>query len=116
MKRSTAVLAGVLAVVSLAACVSEPQRAPREFAEPAIPADPAAIMDDSVPPVARQACLDEVRRTTNNPQVTILGMIYSEANSDVTVGVGPDRARWRCLVSRDGVVADVTSLTDEGAL
>ncbi len=77
---------------------------------------PAPLMDESVPQAAREACLREVQRTTNNPDLAIVEMIYSEANSQVKVGVGPDRAPWRCLVSNSGVVAEVMSLTDEGAL
>jgi hypothetical protein len=73
-------------------------------------------MDQSVPEIARDACLREVRRTTNNPDLVIIEMIYSEANSQVKIGVGKDRAPWRCLVSNSGVVAEVMSLTDEGAL
>lgn len=33
----------------------------------------------------------------------------------VTIGVGPNRAPWRCLVKR-GNVAEFMSLTDEGKL
>lgn len=77
---------------------------------------PAPMMDQSVPQVARTACLREVARTTNTQQGTILEMTYSEANSQVIVGVGPQLARWRCLVSNSGAVAEVTSLTDEGRL
>ncbi len=69
-----------------------------------------------MPQVARDACLREVRNTTNNPDVTIIEMIYSEANSQVKLGVGPGRAPWQCLVSNSGVVAQVMSLTNEGAL
>ena len=76
----------------------------------------APMMDESVPQVARDACLREVRRTTNNSDVAIIEMVYSEANSQVKVGVGPDRAPWRCLVSNPGVVQEVMSLTDEGRL
>lgn len=83
----------------------------REASAPA-----TAIMDAGVPPVARAACLRKVAATTGNRQVVILAMIHSEANSQVTVGVGAQKAPWRCLVSRSGVVADVMSLTDEGAL
>jgi len=79
-------------------------------------AAPAPIMDQSVPQVARNACLREVARTTNTPQGVILEMLYSEANSQVVVGVGPQLARWRCLVSNSGAVAEVMSLTDEGRL
>ena len=77
---------------------------------------PAPLMDESVPQIARDACLREVRRTTNNPDVTVLEMIYSEANSQIKVGVGPSRAPWQCLVSNSGIVANVMSLTNEGAL
>jgi hypothetical protein len=52
---------------------------------------------------------------TNNGDVVLLGSETSEANTVVTVGVGPQRAPWRCLVS-GGVVAEVMSMTDEGRL
>ncbi|MBT1154101.1 hypothetical protein J1C56_00685 [Aminobacter anthyllidis] len=82
-----------------------------------VPAGAAApMMDQSVPQVARNACLREVARTTNTQQGVILDMLYSEANSQVTIGVGPERARWQCTVSNSGVVANVMSLTDEGKL
>lgn len=74
------------------------------------------LMDESVPPAARSACLAAVSNTTNNGDVQITEMIFSEANSQVTVGVGPTRAPWRCLVSNSGVVANVMSLTNEGSL
>jgi len=73
-------------------------------------------MDVSVPQVARDACLREVRRTTNNPDLAIVEMIYSEANSQVKVGVGAERAPWQCIVSNSGIVAQVMSLANEGAL
>lgn len=76
----------------------------------------APLMDESVPPASRSACLAAVSQTTNNGDVEIVEMIFSEANSQVTVGVGSDRAPWRCLVSNTGVVAEVMSMTDEGAL
>ena len=56
-----------------------------------------------------------MKRKTNNPKVVVLSVETSEANNSVTIGVGPDRAPWRCLVKR-GIVADVMSLTDEGKL
>lgn len=76
----------------------------------------APIMDETVPPVARSACLGAVSRQTANPDVAIGSMMYSEANSQITVTVGPARAPWRCLVSNTGVVQEVMSLSDEGAL
>lgn len=74
------------------------------------PADNAGV-----PSKDDQACLAAVSRTTNNGDVQILDRNSSEANNTVIIGVGPDRAKWRCLV-KNGKVADVMSLTDEGAM
>jgi len=60
------------------------------------------------------ACLSAVASRTGN-SVAVMSSEFSQANTLVMVGVGPQRAPWRCLVS-DGVVAEVTSMTDEGAL
>lgn len=79
-------------------------------AEPA----PAPVADD-VPKGDKQACIRAVKKTTHNPKAVVLEAVSSEANNTVTVGVGPDKARWRCLVKR-GKVADVMSQTDEGKL
>ncbi len=62
-----------------------------------------------------QACLQAVSQQTNNGDVTVLETNTSEANNTFIIGVGPDRARWQCLV-KNGIVAGVMSLTDEGAL
>ena len=63
-----------------------------------------------------QACLDAVSQKTGEPNVTVLRSDYSEANSLVMVGVGPQRALWRCLVSNDGVVAEISFEGSEGGL
>ncbi|MGJ0534896.1 hypothetical protein [Methylocystis sp.] len=51
-----------------------------------------------------------VKRQTNTPKLVVLSAETSEANNSVTIGAGPNRAPWRCLVRR-GVVAEVMSLT-----
>lgn len=106
----TRVAIPVLVVIAFAVgCTTDSPGPQRPTAAP-------ALMDDSVPQVARDACLREVRRTTNNPDLAILEMIYSEANSQLRIGVGADRAPWQCTVSNRGEVASVMSLSDEGAL
>ena len=70
----------------------------------------------SVLSVAEQACLRDVTRTTNNPDVVLIGSSFSQAGTEVMVGVGAQRARWRCVGYSDGTTADITSLTDEGFL
>lgn len=100
----------VLVAAALAGgCTTDSQSPQKTTAAP-------ALMDESVPQVARDACLREVRRTTNNPDLSIVEMLYSEANSQLKIGVGPDRAPWQCTVSNRGEVANVMSLTNEGAL
>lgn len=63
----------------------------------------------------QQACLAAVSNTANNGDVVVLDTNSSEANNTVIIGVGKDRAKWKCLV-KNGRVAEVMSLTDEGAL
>lgn len=76
----------------------------------------AADMSRQSPSLAEQACLAAVSNETDNGDVMILSSEYSEANSLVMIGVGEQRAPWRCLVSNDGVVAEVMFAGSEGAL
>ena len=71
--------------------------------------------DSGMPSKDEQACLQAVSRETNNGDVVTLRVETSEANNAVIVGVGPNRAPWQCLV-KNGKVAEVMSLTDEGAM
>lgn len=75
----------------------------------------AAEAPAGMPSADEQACLQAVSKTTNNGDVVLLSSEFSEAATEVIIGVGPDRAKWRCLV-KDGVVSEVMSLTDEGQL
>jgi len=68
------------------------------------------------PSLAEQGCLRDVSRQTQNPDVVLLSSSYSEAGTEVIVGVGPDRARWRCIGYKDGATSSIMSLTDEGRL
>jgi hypothetical protein len=78
--------------------------------------DDAGVVTDSTPSAAEQACLRDVTRTTNNPDVVLLGSSFSQAGTEVIVGVGEQRARWRCIAYSDGTTGGITSLTDEGRL
>lgn len=80
------------------------------------PAQPAADYSRQAPKVAENACVRAVKRETGNQDVSVLRSEYSEANSLVTIGVGPQRAPWRCLVSNSGKVAEVSFAGSEGAL
>ena len=65
---------------------------------------------------AEQACLAAVSATTNNGDVALLSSSFSQAGTEVIVGVGPDRAQWRCIAYSDGSTDGIMSLTDEGSL
>jgi len=79
-------------------------------------AAPAQTVSKAMPTPDEQACLQAVNAKTNNPDVVLLtGTETSEANTAVYIGVGPQHAKWRCLVSK-GRVAEVMSMTNEGKM
>ncbi len=98
---------------------AQSQPAPAQADAPAAPADDGAGAMAGAPQATpgkdEQACLQAVSTQTNNGEVVTLSVEESEANTLVMVGVGPNKAPWKCL-SKDGVVAEVMSMTDEGAL
>lgn len=65
---------------------------------------------------ARAACLRDVRLQTGNSTVAVLESSFSQAGTEVIVGVGPQQARWRCIAYSDGTTGGIMSLTDEGSL
>jgi uncharacterized lipoprotein len=103
---------------------AQSQSAPAQAEAPAAPAanpqpkeKPAAEAEAApgTPSKDEQACLQAVSTQTNNGEVVTLSVEPSEANTIVMVGVGPNKAPWKCL-SKGGVVAEVMSMTDEGGL
>ena len=97
--KSLTVAAAFGAAFALSGCVEETSA-------------PSAAM----PNAAEQACLRDVTRETNNPEVVLLGSEFSEAGTMVRVGVGPNRAPWQCVAYRDGTTDGIMSLTNEGTL
>ena len=105
MTHSIKLIALALAATSLAGCVASSGGA--TITGSAAPGTPS---------LAQQGCLRDVTKTTNNPDVVLLGSTFSEAGTEVVVGVGEQRARWRCIGYSDGTTASIMSLTDEGRL
>lgn len=68
------------------------------------------------PSAAEQACLQRVSMETNNGDVLVLSSSFSQAGTEVIVGVGPQRARWQCIAYSDGSTTQPMSLTNEGTL
>ena len=98
MTRPVLAATALLAAVALSGCVEE------------------SGGSSSAPSLAEQGCLRDVSRTTNNGDVAIMSSTFSEAGTEVIVGVGPERARWQCIGYSDGATAGIMSLTDEGSL
>ncbi|MFO1060853.1 MAG: hypothetical protein U1E53_28250 [Dongiaceae bacterium] len=73
---------------------------------------PAAVVSH-VPAPDEQACLEAVSRETSNPDLKVLSTDTAEANNTVVIGVGPERAPWRCLV-KNGEVAEVSFTGSDG--
>ena len=69
-------------------------------------------VDSGLPSPAQSKCMAAVADETGNLNVTVLGAGASQGGTEVVIGVGEDRAPWRCLADRDGEVEEVTSLDE----
>lgn len=87
-----------------------------EGTEGMTPSEPAGRVTLDPDDITITACLEAVGTQTSNFELSVLGKEFSEANSAVTIGVGPDAAPWRCLVSNEGTVVDVMFMGSEGRL
>jgi hypothetical protein len=81
----------------------------------------AACVEDTgsvsgTPGTAEQACLRAVTNEANNPDVVLLSSEFSQAGTNVIVGVGQQRAQWQCIAYSDGTTSRPMSLTNEGTL
>ncbi len=106
-------VAAISAAILLAACTETGRQAPAT-STPAVAA-PTPAASQRMPSKNEQACLAAVSRETSNGDVILLGTEESQANDFVRIGVGPQRAPWKCLV-KDGRVAEVSSMKPDGKL
>lgn len=90
---------GLASVAALAGCVEDTGSA-----------------SSTTPTQAEQACLRDVSRATNNGDVAVLSSSFSQAGTQVIIGVGEQRARWNCIAYSDGTTDGIQSLTNEGTL
>ncbi|MDK3074296.1 hypothetical protein QO034_14385 [Sedimentitalea sp. JM2-8] len=88
---------GLVALTALAGCVED-----------------TGSTSGRIPTPEEQACLRAVGIETGNPDYALLGSSFSEAGTEVIVGVGEQRARWQCIAYSDGTTSRPMSLTDEG--
>ena len=111
-------------MLGLSACADKgsEEQASAPAATPSKQAEPAAKAPEPKPQetardtetITNEACLAAVRKETNESNVVVLMNEFSEANTLVQIGVGPSRAPWKCLVSNDGKVAEVSFMGTDG--
>lgn len=89
---------------------AKPQQ-PTKTEQPTAPATGSEVSQ-----VAIDACLAAVKAQTSEADLAVLSTEFSEANSLVMVGVGANRAPWKCLVSNDGQVQEASFTGSEGNL
>ncbi|MCZ0963119.1 hypothetical protein [Paracoccus benzoatiresistens] len=82
---------------------------------------PSACVEDTAvetvgatPTPAEPVCFAEVSRTANNGDVVLLGSGFSEAGTLVRVGVGEQRAPWKCIAYSDGTTGGIEFMGSEG--
>ena len=73
-------------------------------------------VNSGLPSPAQSNCMAAVADEAGNLNVTVLAAGASQGGSEVVIGVGEDRAPWRCLADRDGNVEQVTALGNGGGL
>lgn len=109
MTRMTTVLVALASVAAFATGCSETTSNSSTATQ--LPAEPAMRTGS---PADEAACQQRIIAEVQTSDVVVLSSEFSQANTVVVLGVGPQRARWRCLVS-GGSVYEVMSLTNEGA-
>jgi hypothetical protein len=65
--------------------------------------------------VTNNACLEAAKEETGESDIEVTSNEFSEANTLVMLGVGADRAPWKCVVSSDGQVAELSFEGDDSA-
>jgi len=88
---------------------------PKPAAQTTVPkTQPAAATAEDTKKVTNQACRVAVSKETQEKDVVVLSNEFSEANTLVIIGVGPNRAPWKCLVSNRGKVEDISFTGNDG--
>ena len=75
---------------------------PCEAAMGATGGDQPAQLPAATPSPEEQACLAAVSQETGTGDVAVLSSEFSQAGTVVLVGVGADRAPWKCIAYSDG--------------
>ena len=97
----------VFAALTLAACESTPGTPPK-------PAEKPEETINMASPADQATCVNAVGAQANN-SATVISSTTAQVSTIVIVGVGTQKAPWKCVINK-GKVVEVMSLTNEGAL
>lgn len=128
-RRASAV--ALAAAFLLAACVPpEPQTTiiypeplPQQPASPRTYPEPQPVqilpeveleLEDGLPNPANAACMSAVGERAGEYSLRILGNETVSQGTEVTIGVGEDLTRWRCVADPSGSVVDVGEVGASG--
>ncbi|MEW9807789.1 hypothetical protein ABUE31_17505 [Mesorhizobium sp. ZMM04-5] len=109
----------------VAGCSQEASKAPEAKSEAPQTSAPAAeqpAATDQKPQqtaadtetVTNNACLAAAKKETGEADIAVASNEFSEANTLVMLEVGAQKAPWRCLVSSDGTVAELSFQGNDG--
>lgn len=86
-----------------------PPAPPARFPEPQ-PVIPRVDFDteDGLPVPVNAACMSAVGESAGDFNVRVLGNETTVGGTEVTIGVGEDLTRWRCVASPTGEIVEVS--------
>ncbi len=113
MKISIRLTVLILSVAALAGCASSGDRVAAPERALASVTERTTVR---MPRGAEQACLRDVALEAGNPDVLTLVSTPSPEGTEVIVGVGPQRERWRCIGYDDGTTTVVIAIAVEERL
>lgn len=76
------------------------------------PPEEAAAPTGPVSAAEEAACREAVAKTAGAAEMTVLSAEASAGNAEIVMGVGPEKARWQCLLS-GGKVAGIMEVAEE---
>ena len=102
-----------LAVAVLTGCASGGDRSASATRASSRAAEPVSVQTTTR---AERACLRDVALEANNRNVILLKSTRSPDGTEAILGVGLQRARWRCIGYDDGTTTVIISLAEEALL
>lgn len=102
---TTSDITSALPKAKATAPAADPAPVAADEPEAEAPTGPASAADEA-------ACRQAVAKTAGAAEMTVLSAEASAGNAEIVMGVGPEKARWQCLLS-GGKVAGIMEVAEE---